>query len=345
MQKSSLKKITWHLKILAGALFISTIFSLILHRQFFPNGFFSIVALTFIQLEVFIWLGTRFFKKIGTESPTFKKLIISRLIFFYIAVLLIALVIFISVFTINVWIQGGDFSNFFEILFETEVKGFVIATLVGFALGALFFFYVQWADALKREQKLREEKLVFQYETLKNQVNPHFLFNSLNALSSLVKKDAALSEKFIQKLSSIYRYILDNNQKELVPLSDELEFVRNYFYLQKIRDEDKIELNINLEETDGVKILPVSLQIIVENAFKHNSATRKKPLIVSIEFENPSTIKVTNNVQLKSNWSGSSKTGLKNLSERCRLILGKKVEIQKSAEVFVVKLPVKTTEK
>lgn len=343
MQKSIHKKIIWHLKILAGAFIISILFSLILHQQFFPNGFISIVALTFIQLEIFIWLGARFFEQVKTESPKFKKQIIYRLLYFYFTVLLIAFVVFISVFTINNWIQGGNFSNYFGMLLEMEIKGFIIATLVGFALGALFFFYVQWAEALKREQKLKEEKLVFQYETLKTQVNPHFLFNSLNALSSLVKKDATLSEKFIQKLSSIYRYILENNEKEMVPLSDELEFVRNYFYLQKIRDEEKIELNINLENTEGIKILPVSLQILVENAFKHNSATRKSPLVVSIDFENPSTLKVTNNLQLKTDWTGSSKTGLKNLNERCRLILGREVETQKTQKAFVVKLPVKNT--
>lgn len=343
MQKSIQKRISWHLKILAGAVFISMLFSLILQQQFFPNGFVSIVALTLIQLEIFIWLGKKFFEKIQTGSPKFKKQIIYRLLSFYFAVLLIAFFVFISVFTVNVWIQGGDFSNYIEILLETEIKGFVIATLVGFALGALFFFYVQWADALKREQKLREEKLVFQYETLKNQVNPHFLFNSLNALSSLVKKDAALSEKFIQKLSSIYRYILDNREKELVQLKEEVEFVKNYFYLQKLRDEEKIEMSINLENTEGIKILPVSLQILVENAFKHNSATRKNPLKISIEFENPSTIKVTNNLQVKNDWTDSSKTGLKNLSERCRLIIGGEPEIQKTDKEFIVKLPVKST--
>src|SRR5680860_513765 len=95
----------------------------------------------------------------------------------------------------------------------------------------------------------------FQYETLKSQVNPHFLFNSLNSLSSLVRNDPDLAEKFVQKLSSVYRYVLENKEKELVSLSTELDFVNNYFYLQKIRDEEKIDLKIELKEIENVQIL------------------------------------------------------------------------------------------
>ena len=345
LQRKNGKKniVMWHLKILAGALLVTLMFSIILIQKVFHDGFISMFLLTFIQLEVFIWLGTKFFKSLKSDSPNFKKQMIIRLLLFYVGVLVIAIVMFIAVYIIQLLINGKDFSSFFSNILKMEMKEFFIATLVGFTFGALFFFYASWADALKNMQKLREEKLVFQYETLKNQVNPHFLFNSLNSLSSLVKNDPDLSEKFIQKLSSIYRYILENEEKELVPLSTELEFVKNYFYLQKIRAEEKVELKIEFNETDNIWVLPVSLQLLVENALKHNSATRKQPLEIVIHFEGMEKLVVRNNLQKKTQLNSSSKIGLKNLNERSRLILKREIEVMESNEEFVVKIPMKNS--
>ncbi|HDR51657.1 MAG TPA: histidine kinase, partial [Mariniphaga anaerophila] len=204
-----------------------------------------------------------------------------------------------------------------------------------------FFFYSQWSDALKREEKLAQEKLLFQYETLKSQVNPHFLFNSLNTLSSLVHNNPSLSEEFIRKLSNIYGYILENQEKDLVSLTDEVQFVREYFSLQKIRDEEKIELKVELTETEDLLIPPVSLQLLIENALKHNAATRKNPLIVTIHNEGLDKLVVRNNLQPKSQLGSSSKTGLKNLNERCRLILKREIEIIQTETEFAVKIPAK----
>jgi LytS/YehU family sensor histidine kinase len=158
-----------------------------------------------------------------------------------------------------------------------------------------------------------------------------------------VRNDPDLSEQYIQKLSMIYRYILENENKELVPLSAEIEFVNNYFSLQKMRDEEKIELKIELKEIENVEVLPVSLQLLVENALKHNSATRKNQLEIVIHFEGLDKIVVRNNLQKKTQLIGSSKIGLKNLNERSRLILNREIEIQETADEFVVKIPVKLT--
>jgi LytS/YehU family sensor histidine kinase len=221
------------------------------------------------------------------------------------------------------------------------MKGFISAVLIGFSLGALFFFYVQWTESLQREQKLAQEKLIFQYQTLKNQVNPHFLFNSLNTLSSLVRENPDLSEEFIQKLAHIYRYILNEKEKELVPLSGELNFVNDYFYLRKIRDEEKIELKIEISNGEEMEVLPVSLQLLVENALKHNAATRSNPLVIIIHNEGLDKLVVRNNLQKKTRLEESSGIGLKNLNERSRLILNKEIEVYNTVDEFIVKLPVK----
>ena len=339
--KSLSKKLIWHLKVFAGAMFISLFFSFVLQQKIVLNQFLNMVVMAFIQLEIFIWLGTWFFQSLEAGTPGFQKKMIIRLVLFYFLVLFIALTIFLLMFSYYFFKGGGNFSSFWSDLFHSDMKGFFSAALIGFSLGALFFFYVQWAEALKREQKLTREKLIYQYETLKRQVNPHFLFNSLNSLSSLVKKDPDLSEKFIQKLSSVYRYILENEEKEMVPLVTEIELVKDFFYLQKVRDGEKINLQIEFEEKQDVQVLPVSVQLLVENAIKHNSATRKQPLDIFVHFEGIDKLVVRNNLQKKTQMNDSSKIGLKNLNERSRLILNREIEIKETSDEFVVKIPVK----
>jgi two-component system, LytTR family, sensor kinase len=329
------------IKILAGAFLIALFFSMLLVNELFHEGLWTMVFLTYTQLEIFMWLGTRFFKDVNVSSHKAKRMIVLRLLIFYAAVLAISTIFFLSVFFIQFRMYNYGFENFKSAFIHLEMKGFTIASLVGFAIGALFFFYSQWSDALKREQKLAQEKLIFQYETLRNQVNPHFLFNSLNTLSSLVRSNPDLSEEYIQKFSGIYRYILENQENNLVPLSHELQFVRDYFGLQKIRDEEKINLSIELNNEENLEVFPVSLQLLVENALKHNSATRSNPLDIVIYIEGMDKLVVTNNLQPKSNISSSSKRGLKNLNERSRLILNREIEILQTEGFFVVKIPAK----
>jgi two-component system LytT family sensor kinase len=335
------QKLLWHLKVLAGAVFISLVFAFVLNQPLTPGLLVMPLLLTFMQLELFIWLGNWFFESLQVDAPGFKRQIIIRLLIFYVVVLLLAILLFVVVYAIQYSIHFDDFNQFLPTLLNMEMKGFFIATFVGFGIGGLFFFYVLWAEAVDRVQKLREEKLIFQYETLKSQVNPHFLFNSLNTLLSLVRSEPELSEKFVQKLSSIYRYTLENREKELVPLSAELDFVNDYFYLQKIRDDEKIELKTELNISNNAMIVPVSLQLLVENALKHNTSTRKQPLEIIIHNEGIDKLIVRNKLQVKTQLADSSKIGLKNLNERCRLILNREIEILETADEFIVKIPVK----
>lgn len=334
------KLILHHLNLVALAVLITIIFSLVLFHTIFQSGTLNMFILTFIQLELFLYLGKRFFRNIKPEESGFVKKTIIRLLLFYLTVLLIAFLLFISLYTLYFVRSGAEFSDFISSLLPFELKTFLAATMIGFGLGALFFFYTQWTDAVKDMQKLREEKLIFQYETLKSQVNPHFLFNSLNTLSTLVYKDAELSERFIQKLSAVYRYVLENQDKDLVPLQMELDFVQNFFDLQKIRDEEKIALRIEKNGSEEVLIMPVSLQMLVENALKHNQASRKNPLEIIIHFEGLDKVAVRNALHEKDQLARGTGIGLKNLNERSRLILGRELEVRKTADEFIVKVPV-----
>lgn len=337
------QKLVWHIKVVLGAVFISLVFGLVLQNKLINKQLPGMLIMTFVQLEIFILLGTWFFQSIKIENPNYSKKMVARLLLFYLSVLFIAFLMFVGIFTFHFIRKGADFSLYFSSLInmEHELKTFFIASLVGFAFGAIFFFYNQWAETLQRFQKLKEEKLIFQYETLKSQVNPHFLFNSLNSLSALIKTDPDLSEEFILKLSSVYRYILENQEKEMIPLLTELEFVQNYFALQKIRDGEKIKLKVEIAEAEKLDVLPVSLQLLVENAIKHNSATRNQPLEITIHNEGMDKLVVRNNLQTKMQLNSSSGIGLKNLNERSRLILNREIEIHETHDEFVVKIPVK----
>jgi two-component system LytT family sensor kinase len=307
----------------------------------FPTGYqINLFFLLIVQLEVFIWVAHRLFSGFqpGTNRKELTKRVLLRFFLFMIICFIAALVInilfiyFLSL--IHDSASNGMIGNFFKY----EFKGWCKGTVGGLLFGAAIFIFVQWQDALKREQKLREENLIFLNETLKNQINPHFLFNSLNTLSALISTRPDTAERFIGKLSSIYRYILENSQKNKIPLLSELAFIEDYFDLHKVRDEEKIRLTIEAPDAERFEILPVSLQILIENSIKHNIATREKPLVISITIENDHVV-IKNNLQKMPAQFASTQIGLRNLSERVRLITGKDLIIKDEYSFFIVKVP------
>ena len=306
-----------------------------------PKSFsFPVFILLFVQLEVFIYLGTRLFADLNFDrSPgEITRIVFFRFIIFLAGCLLVSMVLFILMQYAGLWIAGEDLSEVVYNFIHTGFRLWFKSTITGLSFGAVIFIVLLWQASLKREQQLREEKLIFQNETLKNQVNPHFLFNSLNTLSSLVAAQPEVAEEFINRLSSIYRYILENSSKNKVPLSEELSFIKDYFYLHKIRDDGKILLDIRVDESDKSEILPVSLQILVENAIKHNKATRESPLRILIYIENKHVI-VKNNLQKMALQLKSTHIGLKNLAQRVSLISKKTLIIEETNMEFIVKIP------
>jgi len=334
-------KIAYHIKIVFGSAFISMFFTLIWKGKLIDDSFLMMFIVNVVQLEIFMWIALRIFRTPENKQGTsYRNAILIRLMKFYLIVLIVATIVLFSTILISMLISDQSLEEIFTHFFDKELRGFLISMLIGVSIGTLVFFFIEWSNSLKREQKLREEKLIFRYETLKNQVNPHFLFNSLNTLSSLVSKDAGLSEQFIQKLSSIYRYILENRDTDFINLSKEIEFVKNYFHLQKIRDNGKIELQLPDGKTDNYEILPISIQLLIENALKHNAATRDHPLKIKVTL-NDDLIAVENNIQPKMQINSSSKLGLKNLEERVELVMQRKVFIEPSSDSFVVKIPIR----
>ena len=192
---------------------------------------------------------------------------------------------------------------------------------------------------LKAEQQ-KKAHILSQFETLKNQVNPHFLFNSLNALSSLVHEDPDLAEQFIAKLTRVYRYVLDLKEEDVVPLSEEINFVKNYFFLQQIRFGNSLQLYIQLvPESSNRKIPPLTLQILVENAIKHNIASREQPLIVELYSEGPDLLVVKNNYQKRQDGVESTGLGLANLRARYSYLSEQQPEFNLKNDHYIAKVP------
>lgn len=187
-----------------------------------------------------------------------------------------------------------------------------------------------------RRDKIEKEKAQYQFMTLKNQVNPHFLFNSLNTLASLAYTDANKTNFFAKKLSSVYRYFLTTSEKPSVTLAEEMTFVETYFQLEKIRFGESLQLRIRIPaEAQGKSVIPTSIQMLVENAIKHNINTEQSPLVIEITSSG-NTITVSNNYQPRQNVKGN-RMGLRNLRQQY-FLKGKAIHIEQSESTFAVTL-------
>ena len=204
----------------------------------------------------------------------------------------------------------------------------------------LVLYFRNWKEAQVVAEQLKKENVQSKFEALKNQIDPHFFFNSLSVLSSLVHKDANLSEEYISQLSKMYRYILDGKDQVLASLDEELNFLNSYIFLIKVRFNENIHFEINIadELKETVSLPKNSLQMLVENAIKHNRFDQDDPLVITI-LEEGDYIKVVNNKNKRDLLERSSGIGLENISKRYQLLGDFKLLIWESDDSFAVKLP------
>lgn len=216
----------------------------------------------------------------------------------------------------------------------------VMAMLSAFYLSANRRAYRRLEDVQLQAERLEKENLQAQFAALKSQVNPHFLFNSLSILSSLVHLDPELSEKFIDQLSRAYRYILEQKDNERVLLKTELEFIQTYRFLLNIRFENKFDVFIDASEAEQLQysIAPLTLQLLVENAVKHNRMSTREPLLVYIYLEDDCLV-VQNNLHPRPQTDTSTGVGLQNIITRYTLLTDQPVWVGESDGNFVVKIP------
>ena len=270
----------------------------------FLYSFIVAVSIFAVNIKTFNWLRRKF--------PWDKKLI--QRLSSEILLTNLSAVIIVSVFALIFSLVFNHFGNqrLSIVLFNNIIVAIILNT---FAISVLegYYYFKQWKKSLIQTEQLKRENIQSQFEALKNQIDPHFLFNSLNTMYSLIDPSPDKAKDYITKFSKIYRYVLNVKDKIVVQLSEEIDFVNYYYFLQKIRHEGNLTITINV---DALKlndfVPPLSLQMLVENAIKHNIISEKMPLKISITNNNNFII-VKNNLQLKESMNESTKIGLKNL--------------------------------
>ncbi|MBL7943174.1 MAG: histidine kinase, partial [Flavobacteriales bacterium] len=234
---------------------------------------------------------------------------------------------------------GSESTYSFTIAAPYWTKGWFIALVIIGITGLGTYLIRLRISALRKRDAIAKERLQSQFDTLRNQVNPHFLFNSFNTLTAVIEKDQALAVDYVGKLSDFFRTILQQQNKEVITLSEELELLNTYFYLQRQRFGDNLQMQIDIPEAwMNAAIPPLTLQLLAENAIKHNVIARHKPLIIKLYGENE-TLVFRNNLQEKTVREKSTGIGLQNILNRYKILFKAEVVVEKSEAFFTVRLP------
>ncbi|GGD28473.1 histidine kinase [Flavobacterium orientale] len=291
-------------------------------------------SLYFANSYVFQKLDTIF----KSNRFTKKRLVIGAFASFLISLLVIFL---LRVFE-DVVMENQTFTDF---LANEKPSNYIVAIIITFIVTLAihaFYFYKAYQENKVKEQKVIAGTASAQFESLKNQIDPHFLFNSLNVLSSLIEENPESAQKFTTSLSKIYRYVLEQKDKELVSVQEELNFAKTYMNLLKMRFENSItfELPENFNN-DEAKVVPLSLQLLLENCIKHNVVSESKPLHIKIFIENNQLV-IENNLQKKEILSDRKGVGLQNIVNRYAILTKRKVLVDENEQSFKVLLPILT---
>ena len=298
------------------------------------------ILLVFLLMSLLIWEGNRW---IGyrIEKAEWPMHPVKRLGVFFICGILWSS--FISV--VMVWWMG--YMALRMTWAELKMPAILIFTygsrinLFMHIVNAIFYYNRQFRTKELEAEELRRINTQAQLQAIKNQINPHFLFNNLNVLSSMVMQENPEANRFIEEFSKVYRHVLNNQQKELISLEEEMDSLKPYLFLMEKRFPESISIEIHIPTIyHRYLIIPVSVQMLIENAIKHNIASRAKPLKLQIQVEEGHRLSVTNNLQLKMGVEVSTHIGLQNIATRYDIITGRQVEIKKTDDQFIVFIPI-----
>jgi two-component system LytT family sensor kinase len=263
---------------------------------------------------------------------------------------IVIMFIFIIIISQGILYVTTHFFNIAKLNYLVKYEFTQLAIISGYVSQALFvvllnvghFTYYslqKWRESALRASNLEKEKSQVQFDNLKNQLNPHFLFNSLTSLDSLIQENPPLARDFLQQLSKVFRYVLKNKEKGLVSLETELTFIKYYVSLLKTRFGESLQVNFDIaDESLDTQITPVTLQILIENAIKHNIINENNPLTIHIKNEG-NTLLIENNIQKKKQVETSNGQGLMNLRTLYSFLSNREIEVSEKDAVFLVKIP------
>lgn len=292
------------------------------------------LVLYFVNAILFIYLDKLF----EVERFTKRRVVIGFLGSFIVS---ISAIFSLRIFE-DVIVEGKTFSAFFQ---NEVLANYLVAVIITFFVTLAFhtfFFYKAYQENKVKEQKIIAGTASAKFESLKNQIDPHFLFNSLNVLSSLIEEHPENAQKFTTSLSKIYRYVLEQKDKELVSVEEELAFAKTYMNLLKMRFENSLfyELPTTILNPEA-KVVPLSLQLLLENTVKHNVVSEQKPLHIRIFIEGD-YLAIQNDYQKKEVLQDRKGVGLQNIINRYGIITNRKVLIEQNEQTFTVRIPVLT---
>jgi sensor histidine kinase YesM len=285
------------------------------------------------------WKGIAYVFSLLDKRVPWLKSPIKRLVLQVVLLILLSLIVIII--AAFIWLLISEEVTFRNVG-DSAIKNLEI--IVPFLLLTLVItngvqFFIKWRQAAIREEELKRAHLALQYQSLKDQLRPHFLFNSLSSLVTLIGRDQEKATQFVHRLSDVYRYVLDQTENELVPVGDELKFLEDYVFLQKIRYGENLQVIINLHLEKNLMVIPLSLQMMVENAIKHNVVSAEHPLTVDLQSDEKDRIVIRNNIHRKRDMEGSPGLGLNNLRKRISVFSDDPLRVEETPGSFTVIIP------
>ncbi len=289
----------------------------------------------FANRFVYNYLGSRWIS--WTQRPIRSTIIAILVTLLYSSIV----ILFVNWFWFSVVIKI-KWNTFREFGYNIIISEYIALTLVTLFMYARVFFN-DWRKAIINEEKLKQQAIELQYKVLSNQVNPHFLFNSLNILNSLITINPQKAQNFVSKLSDFYRKLLDFRNEDIIPLQQEVDFVRLYIDLQKERFGENFQVEIKINPSNYY-IIPMTLQLLIENAIKHNQISKTQHLTITIGCTTDNYLKVSNTYAPYSTPIDGKGLGLANLNERYQYFTERPLLIDQTDKLFTVKVPLLTTE-
>lgn len=299
-----------------------------LSRNFFVSAFFStLLTLTF-------WEGNRYIiiwmRRIFPEYGQTGRRVAAEAGLAVIYVLLVSLLLD--------WLYYKPVYHMSVLAISFRIS--IVPTVIVYLVYEAVYFFDAWKMNVRKTEALMRENVQSQLEVLKNQLDPHFLFNSMNTLAALIDDENTAAQDYLEKLSDVYRYVLVSRNKNTVLLSDEIAFVDAYVYLNKIRFRENLQFEKRLSTSIFAQhVTPLSLQMLIENAIKHNVASRENPLQIVIREGNDGYLVVENNISEKTILEKSTRVGLQNIINRYSLLTDREVKVTRDEERFTVKIP------